>query len=35
MNKCTCVWDYCKVAKRIALKKACFACYPVIKEVKK
>lgn len=30
--KCSCVWDYCPVAKRIALKVACFTCYPIIKE---
>lgn len=28
-ESCTCVWDYCEVAKRVALKKACNNCYPI------
>lgn len=28
-SKCKCIWNYCTVAKRIALKTACAVCYPV------
>lgn len=31
-SKCICIWDYCKVAKRIALKVACTVCYPIDRE---